>query len=150
MSDDPRGLGQGEWLRQWEQSVAKWWDAALEDPAFTRSMGDALSGRAQLQSAQAQAAERLLEQMHLPSKADLVRLARIVSLLEDRMVHLEDQLAETTSRLDRMEKETLRARIDAAEALVRLEEQLRSMNDKLDALAGKAEPEPAPRARRRG
>jgi hypothetical protein len=135
---------EGDWLKQWEQSLAKWWDTALEDPAFVRGFGDALAGRAQVRSSWEEGMERTLDQMHMPSKRDVVRLARIASLLEDRLVNVEEQLAEMNTRLDRMEKEALRARIDSAEVLIRLEEQLRALHDKLD---GRPAP-PAPRSRR--
>jgi hypothetical protein len=129
----PRANPEGEWLRQWEQSLAKWWDTAIEDPAFVRGVGDALAGRAQLRSSWEQGVERTLDQMHMPSKRDVVRLARIASMLEDRLVDIEEQLADMCCRLDRMEKETLRARIDSAEALIRLEERLSALHEKLDA-----------------
>jgi hypothetical protein len=124
---------EGDWLKQWEQSLAKWWDTALEDPAFVRGFGDALAGRAQLRSSWEQGMEQTLEQMHMPSKRDVIRLARIASMLEDRLVNVEEQLADVSARLDRMEKEALRARIDSAEVLIRLEEQLRALHEKLDA-----------------
>jgi hypothetical protein len=113
-----------EWFRQWEQSVTRWWDAVLEDPGFVRGMGDNLAGRAQVKSTMQEGVDRAMEQMHLPSKRDLVRLARIASLLEDRLVATEDALAETRERLDRLEKESLRSRIEAAEALVALRERV--------------------------
>lgn len=122
MADEP-GMN-AEWFRQWEQSVTRWWDTVLEDPSFVRGMGDNLAGRAQVRTTLQEGVDRTLEQMQLPSKRDLVRLARIASLLEDRLVATEDQLADTRERLDRLEKEGLRARIDAAETLVALQDRI--------------------------
>ena len=138
MPDDPRatsrraapidasnlGALHSEWMRQWEESVSKWWDSALEDPAFSTSMSEALAGRACARSLQSQITSQALDQMHLPSRQDVLRVAKIASLLEDRLVALEDRLEETVARLDRMEKENLRARIEMTELLLRIEERL--------------------------
>lgn len=125
-----RGEGEGgagastgpDWFRQWEQSVTQWWDAVLEDPRFVKGMGDSLAGTAEVRSAWESGVDDTMHRMHLPAKSDVVRLARVASLLEDRLVALEDQVAESSARLERIEKEMLRARVDAATALVELRE----------------------------
>lgn len=150
MSDESRTGMNAEWFRQWEQSVTKWWDTVLEDPKFVQGMGDNLAGRAQVRTTWEDGVDRTMEQMHLPSKRDLVRLARIASLLEDRLVATEDALAETHERLARLEKETLRGRIESAEALLAMQERLDALTAELARVSAAAPSTPAPARRARG
>ena len=85
---------------------------------------------------------------------DVVRLARIASLLEDKVLAVEDTLLDQGDTLGRVERESLQARVDAAEALVTVQERLATIDAKLDALteavAAMAEPKkPASRSRSR-
>lgn len=135
-TDDPSKL-QGEWYRQWEQSMSRWWDAVLDDPAFVKGMGDSLAGHARLRGQWEERVDRSMEAMHLPSRKDLVRLAKIASLLEDRLVALEDRVLEQGDVLQRIEKEALEARVANAEVLLGLQERLAAIDAKLDALVGR-------------
>src|SRR5690348_13647921 len=108
----------GELYREWERSVATWWNTVLDDPAFVRGMGDAAAGRGRAVAMAQESVDKTMEAWHLPSKRDLVRLSRIASMLEDRLVELEDQVADVIGALERIEKEALKARIHAAEARV--------------------------------
>jgi hypothetical protein len=123
-------------FEEWEKSVASWWTTVLDDPAFVRGMGDALAGRGQAVAAMQENVDKAMEAWHLPSKRDLLRLSRVASLLEDRLVALEDQVGELGARLDRIEKDALKARIESAETRVMLEEKLGVIAAKLDRLLG--------------
>lgn len=120
--------------RQWEQTMAKWWDTVLDDPTTVAGMGKNLAAQARMRGQWEEGVDRSMEAMHLPSRKDVVRLAKIASLLEDRIVAIEDRVLEQGDQLDRIEKETLRARVDAAEALITVQEKLQAIEDKLDAL----------------
>jgi hypothetical protein len=124
----------GELYREWERSVAAWWDTVLDDPAFVRGMGDAMTGRGRAVAAMQDNVDRTMEAFHLPSKRDLVRLSKIASMLEDRLVALEDQVADLKGSLERIEKEALKARIHAAETRVALDDRLAGIEAKLDRL----------------
>ncbi|MEQ1569180.1 MAG: hypothetical protein ABMA64_26325 [Myxococcota bacterium] len=139
-NDGPDGF------REWERSVAAWWNTVLDDPAFVRGMGDAMAGRSQVAQQVQEGVDRTLDAWHLPSKRDLVRVAHIASLLEDRLVGLEDTVADLTERLDRIEKEALRARIDAAEVRLMLDQRLDAIDAGLARLSAPPA-KPAPRKR---
>ena len=143
MATDDLSKLSGEMYRQWEQSMTRWWDHVLEDPGFVKGMGDNLAGQAKARGQYEEGVDKSMEAMHLPSRKDVVRLAKIASLLEDRLVALEDRVLEQGDVLQRVEKETLKARIDAAEALVAVQDKLATIESKLDALlaaGGKAAP----------
>jgi hypothetical protein len=131
MSEDSATAEPRDWFREWERSVARWWDAVLDDPAFVEGMSQQVAGTAQLRAAWEEGVDQTMHRMHLPAKKDMVRLARIASLLEDRLVTVEDRLDEVGDRLERIEREVLQARVDAAEALVRIDETLRAIRDRL-------------------
>jgi hypothetical protein len=116
--------------------VSRWWDTVLDDPAFVASMGEQVAGAAQLRAAWEEGVDQTMQRMHLPAKKDVVRIARIASLLEDRMVSLEDRMDTLGDRLARIEREVLQARVDAAEALVRIDEALSAIRDRLGDSAG--------------
>ena len=134
MSAAPKDATSEAW-RLWERAMGAWWDQVLESPAFYGAMGQSASAQAAGQAAWAEGTDRLLEQMRLPSREDLVRVARIASLLEDRLLQQEDQLLaigdrlgvmekSLAERLDRLERESLQARVEAAEARLELKESL--------------------------
>ncbi len=149
MATDDLSKLTGEWYRQWESSVSRWWDTVLDDPAFVKGMGDNLARNARTRASWEEGVDKSLEAMHLPSKKDLVRVARIASLLEDRIVALEDKVLAQADQLDRIEKETLKARVDAAEALLAVTDRLAAMDEKLDALTAAAGLPPKPSSARR-
>lgn len=144
MATDDLSKLTGEWYRQWEQGVAKWWDTVLDDPTFVKGMGENLAGQSRARARYEEAVDQSLTAAHLPTRADLVRVARIASLLEDRLVALEDRVLGQGDQLDRIEKETLKARVDAAEALLTVQERLAALDDKLDALLAAVDGKPAP------
>jgi len=143
-----------EMYRAWETSMTKWWDAVLDDPQFIKGMGDNLSMQSRARKGYEDRVDQAMESMHLPSRKDVVRLARIASLLEDKVLAVEDTLLDQGDTLGRVERESLQARVDAAEALVTVQERLATIDAKLDALteavAAMAEPKkPASRSRSR-
>lgn len=123
-----------EMYRAWETSMTKWWDAVLDDPQFIKGMGDNLSAQSRARKGYEDQVDKTMESMHLPSRKDVVRVARIASLLEDKIIGLEDALLEQTDAIGRVEAESLKARVDAAEALVTVQERLEALDAKLDAL----------------
>lgn len=135
MATDDLSKLTGEWYRQWESGVTKWWDTVLEDPTFVKGMGENLAKNARGRAQWEEGVEKSMEAMHLPSKKDIVRVARIASLLEDRIVALEDRVLSQADQLDRIEKETLKARVEAAEALLAANDRLAAIEEKLDALS---------------
>ncbi len=145
-----------EMYRQWETSMAKWWDGVLDDPTFIKGMGDNLSAQSRARKGFEEQVDKQMEAMHLPSRKDVVRVARIASLLEDKVLAVEDALLEQHDALARMEREGLKARVDQVESLVAVHDRLDAIEAKLDALLsalGTESPKsdkPAPRARRGG
>jgi hypothetical protein len=124
----------GEWYSHWEKSMTRWWDQLLDDPTFIKGMGDNLAAQSRTRHAWEQQVDKTMENMHLPSRKDVVRVARIASLLEDKVLAIEDRLFDHSDALARVEKETLQARVDAAEALITVQEKLEVVEAKLDAL----------------
>lgn len=143
MAHDDLGKLTGEWYRQWEEGVTKWWDAVLDDPTFVKGMGDQLGQQSRARARWEEGVEKSMEAMHLPSKKDLVRVARITSLLEDRVVGVEDRVLAIGDQLDRIEKEMLKSRVGAAEAELRLEDRLAAVESRLEHLIGLLEGAPA-------
>ena len=139
----------GEIYETWEKSMTQWWDQVLESPAVLENMGKLFSDATRARSTYEESVDKGLEQLHLPTRQDLLRVARIASLLEDRQLALEDRLLSLEDRLVDMEKEALKARVDAAETRLMVEDRLSSIDHKLDALlAPKEKPAKAPRKRR--
>ncbi len=124
--------------QQWEQALTGWWDQVLESPAFLDAMGQGLSAGARARQQYEQAVDDNLTRMHLPTRADLTRVARIASLLEDRLLKVEDLLLELKDELSERvvaaEEEAVKARIEAAETKLELRERLASIEAKLAAL----------------
>jgi hypothetical protein len=143
----------GEMYRAWEGAMTQWWDQVLESPAFVRGMGQNLANQSKARADYESAVDQGMESMHLPTRKDLVRVAKIVTLLEDRLLGMEDRLLELEDKLVASEKETLQARIEAAEARIEAAEKLAAMDSKLDQLLAQtkspATPKPATRSRAR-
>lgn len=136
MATDDLGKLTGEWYRQWEDGVSKWWDAVLDNPTFVKGMGDNLAQQSRARARWEEGVEKSMEAMHLPSKKDLVRVARITSLLEDRVVGVEDRVLAVTDQLDRIEKEMLKARVADAEGQLQLTERLAALEGRIEHLIG--------------
>lgn len=108
---------QGEAYKTWEKAMGSWWDQVLESPAFydtIKAVGPMAQARGQYQKAM----DSALRELQLPTRDDVVRLTKIVTQVEDRLLSQEDLLLQMQDRLIAMEKEALRARIDAAEARI--------------------------------
>ena len=125
-----------EMMKAWEKSVAAWWDEVLDSEAFLEAMGTNVAGGARGRAAYEQGVDKGLEQLHLPTRKDMVRVARICGLLEDRLHQHEDQLLAMQDRLAELEKQNLQARIDAAEARLASQDKLAAIEAKLDRLLG--------------
>lgn len=130
MSEDLSKLT-GEMYRQWEKSMAGWWDKVLESPDFLGALGQNVEAQAKARKAWETQVDRSMGELHLPSRSDVVRLARVASLLEDRLLSLEDRLLAMQDQLGRIEKDSLQARIDAAEALLTVQERLAGIEARL-------------------
>lgn len=121
----------GDLYRSWERSMTQWWDQVLDSPAFLSQLGEGLTAQSAARARYEDHVDQSMTAMHLPSRKDVVRLARIATLLEDRILGLEDRLLALEDQLGRIEKETLRARVDAAEALVAITEKLEALDRRL-------------------
>jgi hypothetical protein len=142
---DPSAMGQQMWS-QWESAMGTWWDKVLDSPDVMGALGGQLGQMAKGRKAYETAVDENLGKMHLPTRGDLVRVLRVASLLEDRLLQNEDRLLELGDRLVRAEREALEARIEAAEARVELRERLAAMEARLMA-AVQVAPAPAPAER---
>ncbi len=119
---------------QWEQGMTAWWDQVLESPAFLSALGDTVANQSRARGQYAQAVDENLKRMHLPTRGDLVRVARIATLLEEKVLTVEDHLLSMQDTLGRIEKEAITARIDAAETRIELRERLNALEERLEAL----------------
>jgi Tfp pilus assembly protein PilF len=117
---EPFAAFQGEMYNTWEKAMGAWWDQVLESPAFydtVKSVGPMAQARGQYR----QAMDSALRELQLPTRDDVVRLTKIVTQVEDRLLAQEDLLLQVQDRLIAMEKESLKARIEAAEARIAAE-----------------------------
>ncbi|MCP4805825.1 MAG: hypothetical protein GY913_03285 [Proteobacteria bacterium] len=130
---DPNRM-HAEMYEAWEKAMGQWWDQVLDSPAFVKGMGEGLGAQAKARSTYEQHIDKSMEAMHLPTRNDLVRVAKICSLLEDRLLTLEDSLLELEDARIAAEKAALQARIEAAEARLAQTEALDAITAKLDAL----------------
>lgn len=135
----------GEMYRQWEKVMTAWWDQVLESPAFLKGVNQGMAGATQARGAWQKATNQWMEQANLPTRDDLVRLLRVATLLEDKLLAQEDLLLELKDRLQAAEKEALESRIAAAEAQLAVQDALARIETKLDGLAAEA---PARRGRK--
>lgn len=147
MADDPASFDYGkvadELYDQWEKGMTTWWDQVLDNPAFLGMLGQNLTTTSQVRRAYQEAMDKGLESAHLPTRADLIRVARVVSLLEDKLLSVEDQVFALQDKLAAIEKEALKARLHAAETRLELTEHLSRIEAKLDALTAPATDAPA-------
>ena len=124
---------------QWEKAMTSWWDQVLESPAFLGAMGKNLGQQAQARARYEETVDTAMEQMHLPTRSDLVRVARIATLLEDKLLAIEDRVLEIEDKLTVVESEAVKARIEAAEARLELRESLAGLHTRLAAIDAKLE-----------
>ncbi len=129
----------GEMYRQWEKAMTGWWDQVLDDPGFMGLVGKNLEANVKARGQYQRSVDQTLEAMHLPTRSDIVRLSRIASLLEDRLLSMEDSLLELGDKIDLIEKETVKARIEATETRLELRQHLEGLLGRLDALESRME-----------
>lgn len=134
-SEDDISKLTGDMYRQWEKAMGTWWDQTLESPAFLNGVNENLKAQATARKGYTEQVDKAMTDMHLPSRQDVVRIAKIASLLEDKVLAVEDRLLAIGDTLARIEKDTLRARVDAAKALVTVQERLISIEERLDRIA---------------
>lgn len=138
----------GDLYRQWEQSMTTWWDQVVENPTFLSGMTDQVARMAEARAQYEEAVDRGLENMHLPTRRDLVRLARVATLLEERLLSQEDQVLSLQDKVSSLEREVVQARLEAAEARLEAREQHAALLEKLAGLEarGRGPVEPPPEA----
>lgn len=124
-----------ELFRTWEKAMGAWWDQVLETPSFLGSVNQNLGQTAKARGQWTQAVDAAMEQAHLPTRGDVVRTLRVVTLLEERLLAQEDLLLELKDRADRAEKEALEARIEAAEARIETRARLDQLLARVESLA---------------
>ncbi len=117
--------------RHWEKAMAGWWDQVLESPSFLGSMSNNLAATAQARATYEKSVDEQMERLHLPTRKDVVRVARIATLLEERLLAQEDLLLQLKDQLADAERAALQARIDAAEARVELRDTLAALRHEL-------------------
>jgi len=120
-----------EFYKQWEQSMTRWWDQVLDSPAFLEAMGKNAAGYARARSSYQKSMDEFAEKMHVPGKGDMVRLARICTLLEEHLLKQEDQILKLQDQLEAQEKEMVQLRIEAAENRLELREKLNRIEELL-------------------
>lgn len=112
---------------QWEKGMSEWWESLMQNPAFLGSLGENMANMTQMRTAWDDAVDQGLDRARMPSRKDMIRLATVVSLLEDKLMKTEDQLLASNDRLVEMEKALLTARIESAEMRLELNERLSRM-----------------------
>lgn len=120
-----------ELYKHWEKAMGSWWDQVLESPQFLGSMAKNLEGASKARGQYERAVDDTMERMHLPTRNDVVRVAKIAAMLEERLLQQEDLVLDLQDRLAAMQKETVQARIEAAEARLELRETLAVLKDEL-------------------
>ena len=138
---DFKGLSD-DLYQQWERSMAQWWDQVLESPGLLDATNKSVSGMAKARANYEEKVDEQLVKLHLPTRADLTRLARIAGLLEKRLLEIEDAvldikdgLATRDAAMARIERETIQARIEAAETRLELRAKLNALHARLDGAA---------------
>jgi len=130
VSPDLGKLGD-ELYQHWERAMSSWWDQVLESPSFLGSMGQNLEGAARARGQYERAVDDSMQKLHLPTRSDVVRVAKIAAQLEERILQQEDLVLDLKDQLARLEKEAVQARIEAAEARLELRETLGVLRDEL-------------------
>ncbi|MFT5685290.1 MAG: hypothetical protein ACI8RZ_006240 [Myxococcota bacterium] len=148
MADQTASPFTGELYTIWEQSMTRWWDQVLDSNATLKAMGEGLSAQTKARAGYESSVDDTLTRMHLPTRTDVIRLAKIAAMLEDRLLAQEDVLLEVRDQLVAMEKIAIQARIEAAETRLELRERLAVLQARIDTLEAPATPA-APRTRRK-
>lgn len=130
--------------------MGAWWDQVLQSPVFLGAMSENLASRTQARTTYERTMESAMDRMHLPTRKDIGRVARVATLLEERLLAQEDLLLSLKDQLAAAQREAVQARIDAVEARLELKEQLDQLRHELAALrsssSGAAQPEGPPPA----
>ena len=141
----------------WEKSMTAWWDTVLDSPEFLGASGKGLSAMAQARKQYESQVEEQLSRMHLATRGDLTRLARIANLLEERVLQMEDTLLEAKDLLksqaramDALQREVVQARIEAAEARLEQRERLATLQDELAGLRARVDAAEPKRSAKKG
>lgn len=124
----------GDLYKQWEQGMSTWWDQVLENPDFLKALGGNLSMQSKARKAYEKKVDENLEKAHLPTRSDLVRVARIATLLEDKLLQIEDTVLDIKDHMGTVEKEALKARLEAGETRLSADDRLSAIEAKLEAL----------------
>ena len=128
--------------------MARWWEQALASPGVLQAMGRGLGRGTEARATYEHAVEERLQRLHLPTRGDLVRMTRIATLLEEKLLQQEDTILALRDELATARREALQARIESAEARVELREALVAIHAQLATLAPVADP--VARSGRRG
>ncbi len=128
---------------QWERAMTAWWDQALASPSFLGAMGRGLATQAGARGAYERKVDAQMERLHLPTRKDLVRVTRIATLLEEKVLAQEDRLVELQDALAVARREVVQARIEAAEARIELRDTLAAVQQELAALRAEGRSAPA-------
>jgi hypothetical protein len=124
---------------QWEKGMTEWWESLMQNPAFLGSLGDNMANMTQMRTAWDDAIDQGLDRARMPTRKDMIRLASVVSLLEDKLLKVEDQLLNSHDRLIEMEKALLTSRIESAEMRLELNERLSRMELALERALNRGE-----------
>lgn len=119
------------WYEQWERGLAGWWDRVLDTPEVLKGMNGALAGQVEARRQMLNSGQKWMERMNLPTRQDLSRLIKIVTLVEERILGTEDRVLDLQDRLAEAERETLRARVEAAETRLELVERLAAIDARI-------------------
>ncbi|MDP2311806.1 MAG: hypothetical protein Q8P41_02805 [Pseudomonadota bacterium] len=136
---DPRGKTPGpsrfgeQLYQSWEKAMGAWWDQVLQSPAFLGAMSENLSARTQARATYERTMEGAMDRMHLPTRKDIVRVARVATLLEERLLAQEDLLLSLKDQLAAAQRESVQARIESMQARIELQDELRALRAELSA-----------------
>ena len=133
MADNAGSPLSGEMYAIWEKSMTQWWDQVLDSNTVLKAMGESLSAQTRARTGYEQSVDDTLTRMHLPTRSDVIRLAKIASMLEDRLLAQEDVLLEVRDLLTAMEKIAIQARIEAAETRLEMRDRLAELQARIDA-----------------
>ncbi|MES2641439.1 MAG: hypothetical protein V4850_18250 [Myxococcota bacterium] len=126
--------------------MGAWWDQVLQSPAFLGAMSENLAARTQARATYERTMEGAMDRMHLPTRKDIGRVARVATLLEERLLAQEDLLLSLKDQLAAAQRESVQARIDAAQARLELKEQLGQLREEIASLRAAAPAAVAPAA----
>jgi len=111
--------------------MGAWWDQVLRSPAFLAAMSESLAARTQARATYERTMEGAMDRMHLPTRKDIGRVARVATLLEERLLAQEDLLLSVKDQLAAAQRDAVQARIDAAEARLELKQEIVSLRAQL-------------------